>query len=494
MKSQIIQKNQIFLILFLAISLPATISAQIISLKTVPVATGDQFLIFPSQNLGMGGVSIALDDPWLDPFVNPAKGMRTSGAMLFSSPTIYNISDDNGSARTVPFGTLFGLRNWFGALSVSIQQLKMADPSGIQPAWRDPTPLSAKFSNNTYAFGSLGKRLSDAKTAIAGSIFWASLNGIDGVDLLYPRSQKIEQFGDILDLRLGLLRELGGERSFEALLLHNRFNMTHDVTYANWDWFGPWSTPRSRVERNLDHSRTWGLHVGYTQPFLHSDWRIGGILSGNWKTHPKIPNYELMNIPRDPGNSWAYNFGLGVSKSVGTTSFGIDFIYEPIWSNTWADAASQVESRSGRIIRAGAKTVENDFRFSNAMFRLGISNESDRAGFQLGCQVRSIRYLLDQYNYIEEFRRKQRENWLEWTFSWGLLFKFSEFQMRYFGRMILGTGRPGVAWSRVSPMEEGAFIDYSRADFILAPSGDLTLDDAVVFTQQISILIPIGTK
>jgi len=38
------------------IALLATpLPGQVIGLKTVPLAAGDQFLIFPSQNLGMGG-------------------------------------------------------------------------------------------------------------------------------------------------------------------------------------------------------------------------------------------------------------------------------------------------------------------------------------------------------------------------------------------------------------------------------------------------------
>ena len=38
---------------------PDPASAQLIPIKTVPVASGDQFLLFPSQNLGMGGVGVA---------------------------------------------------------------------------------------------------------------------------------------------------------------------------------------------------------------------------------------------------------------------------------------------------------------------------------------------------------------------------------------------------------------------------------------------------
>ncbi|GEM_PF-5426942 len=43
-------------------------TGQIIPIKTVPLATGNQLLIFPSENLASGGISIATDDALLDPF------------------------------------------------------------------------------------------------------------------------------------------------------------------------------------------------------------------------------------------------------------------------------------------------------------------------------------------------------------------------------------------------------------------------------------------
>ena len=36
--------------------------AQIIQIKTIPIAQGDQFQFFPANNLGMGSISIALPD------------------------------------------------------------------------------------------------------------------------------------------------------------------------------------------------------------------------------------------------------------------------------------------------------------------------------------------------------------------------------------------------------------------------------------------------
>src|SRR5688572_22875759 len=82
--------------------LPCGALAQSIPLRTVPVATGDQFLVHPSRNLGLGGVSIALDDPWLDPFLNPALGGLIAEPTFLAAPTFYGVEGDNGAGRTIP--------------------------------------------------------------------------------------------------------------------------------------------------------------------------------------------------------------------------------------------------------------------------------------------------------------------------------------------------------------------------------------------------------
>src|SRR5207237_1308007 len=84
----------------LALAGPA--AAQLISIKTVPIAQGDQFEIFPSNNFGMGSVSIALPDTLLDPFLNPAKGARLGAARFFGAPTAYGISQGAGGGRALP--------------------------------------------------------------------------------------------------------------------------------------------------------------------------------------------------------------------------------------------------------------------------------------------------------------------------------------------------------------------------------------------------------
>ena len=479
-------------ILLLTAAVAGTASAQMINLKTVPVASGDQFLVYPSSNLSMGGVSIALEDPWLDPFVNPARGTRQQGVALFGSPTFYNITNDNGGARTLPFAIIYGDESWFGAMSLTMQELRAPDedfvvrqPSSI-PQPRQANLLSEGSATNKYFYGMLGKKLEGTTMSVAGSLSLADLNAVDGVEHLYALSQGIDQFGHVLDLRVGLLNELPGNRTVEAMLLHNRFRMTHDVTYIDFIWES--NTSETRLERNLDRTDTWGLHLQYSQPLTETGWRIGGIATANYKSHPKIPNYEIMNIPRDPGHSWAYNLGVGVSREHEQARFGVDLIYEPINSNTWAETPVELELSDGGTIPAGGRTVDNEFDFSNALMRFGLSRDGQRGGLSLGLQVRSIDYKLRQIDYVEGTRRRQREHWLEWTPTWGGVIRFPEFEIRYSGRATLGTGRPGVAWtgSRAAMMDQAA-----AADIILAPSGPLALQDATVVTHQVSVAIPI---
>src|SRR5262245_45723952 len=78
--------------------------AQLIALKASPLADGDQFAFFPTANRGMGGVSIALADSLLDPFVNPAKGARLGRPRLFTSPSLFSASERTGGGQTLPLG------------------------------------------------------------------------------------------------------------------------------------------------------------------------------------------------------------------------------------------------------------------------------------------------------------------------------------------------------------------------------------------------------
>lgn len=473
-------------------------AAQLIPVKTVPVATGDQFLLFPSTSLGMGGISLALSDTLGDPFLNPATGGRLAEDLFFGSPVFYHVSGGNGSGRTLPIGTIFRFDDWFGGGAVSLQELEGAgrDRWFTNPlaAWSPQPPvLSEKSARNLYAFGILGRRFPESGISVGLSAFWADLGAVDGVDLLYALSEEIEQSGHFSDLRLGMTKEWSGERSLELLLLRTKLRMTHDVTYLDLAWTpgapdsGPLPVWVTRMEENLDHTDTWGGRIAYRRPLNAEGWMIGWSLTGNWKDHPKIPNYEIQNIPRDPGNTRAFALGVGVSKTREDSRFGVDLVLEPIRSETWADAASDTVSVTGDRILAGERTVENELRFTNAVLRAGGSLDYRRATFRAGIQVRSYSYELDQFNRIDVTRRNQDESWMEWSPSLGVSLNLKGAAIHYTARMTTGTGRPGVRWEG----PRAAMVDLaSSVDFILAPSGPLTLQDARVTTHQLSVVLP----
>jgi hypothetical protein len=476
--------------------------AQLISIKTVPVAQADQFDIFPSDTRGMAGVSIAVADTLLDPFVNPAMTARVRGAHFFGSPAFYSVSHHSGGGRTLPLGVLASSRAWYGGLALALQEIDPADAAPQLPVFT-PSGQSVgvvgqrrETHQNNMAVGILGKEFPQAKLSLGGSVQWAGLNAIDGVDLLYAGSRDVGQDGHMLDLRLGLLKEWAAERSLQAVLVHNRFRMTHDVTYVDllWDPLLAQPVEHPRVDHNLDRTNTWGLHLAYEHPLAASGWRIGGLVTGNLLSHPKIPNYEIMSIPRDPGHSSAYNIGVGISHVSDSTTFAIDAIYEPVWSNTWAEAAEPIETSSGATIPAGGKTIDNHFRFSNAVLRVGVGQDlplggrSRPVGLQLGLATRTVHYWLTQYDRVAGTARGQEVRWREWTPTWGASLRFPGMELQYRGRVTSGTGRPGVV-----PQGGFDFLSSSSlgSNIIAAPSGPMTLDDVRVVTHQLSVSLPL---
>ena len=251
----------------LALVVPATGAlAQLIQIKTVPVAQGDQFDLFPSRNLAMGAVSIAVEDPWLDPFINPAKGARLKGGRVAGAPSVFSISNNAGGGRTLPVSVLATAGRWFGGLALAVQEIDGArdviavpefqvDPASASTIGPPPLPAPTRRSHgNRFAYGMLGTPLGDGSWSLGGSLQWAELNAIDGVEFLYARAADLSQFGHLLDARVGLLKQWEGERSLEAMVVHNRFDMAHDVTYLEWFWDPELrqSVPRGRVEHNTD--------------------------------------------------------------------------------------------------------------------------------------------------------------------------------------------------------------------------------------------------
>jgi hypothetical protein len=311
------------------------------------------------------------------------------------------------------------------------------------------------------------------------------------VEHLYAMATDIDESGHDVDLRLGALKDLAEGASVEGVLVHRRYSATHEVTYLDFVFDSTTFTweQQVRLERNDDRTNTTGLQLRYVRPLGTTGWRVGGMVTGNRKSHPKIPNYELVNIPRDPGHSTAFDLGVGLARTAGATTFGVDVIYEPAWSDTWAEAGVPTPTASGDTIPVGGRTIENSFTFSNAAVNMGVGHSVGHATFQLGLSVRAYDYDLRQSNLVSDSLRRQSEQWMEWTPSWGARVDLPGISLRYLGRVTTGTGRPGVAWGGAVPARTETFAQ--AADIVVAPSGPLTLQDVSVVTHQISVSVPI---
>ncbi|MGH7521368.1 MAG: hypothetical protein ACREMI_08820 [Gemmatimonadales bacterium] len=500
------------------------VSAQIIPIKTIPIAQGDQFQLFPSNNLGMGSVSIALVDSLRDPFVNPATTVRLRGSRFFGSPTVYSLSGRAGGGRSLPVSVLARKANWYGGLGFVLQQVDPSRPprSGFgvvdlavpAPGVTPPLPPGDGFlpgtipgpdqsaHGNKYAFGMVGRTYPEGNLSIGASALWTGLHALDGVDLLYAGSRRVAQSGHALDLRVGALKEWPGERgarTLEAIVVHNRFMATHDVLYADlfWDPNTQQFLESARTERNLDHTVTWGTQLQYSIPLGDPGWRLGWLAIVNRASHPKIPNYEIANvpgIPRDPGYTSAYNFGIGASKVLGPSTFGIDAVFEPIRSYTWADAPTALVTAAGDTIPAGGKTIENRFRFSNALVRIGVGRqfrlegEGQSVTLQLGLMTRSIDYRLRQVDNVTLLQRAVRTRWLEYTPTWGFSLRFPEIEIRYSGRVTKGAGRPGGFGGFIAGFRD---VALAGGTILAAPTGPLNLTDVNTSTHQLSVSLPL---
>lgn len=496
--------------------LPAAARAQLIQVKTLPIAQGNQFQVFPSANLGMGSVSVALADSLFDPFANPAMGSRIAASRIFATPTTYSVTQGAGGGRSLPLALLMRHANWYGGLALAVQQVDPARPpqSGGDVVALTPPPsgdvgpfgpgtIPVQSENvahgNQFAFGMFGRSWPKQQLSLGASVLWNGLHAVDGAELLYGNSRRLEQSGHALDLRLGALKEWpregsGTSRSLEATLLHHRFATDHAVTFVDAFW-NPSTQEFDEQDRLEDHderTNTWGVELNYQMPLAAPGWRIGWIVTANRVSHAKVPAYELVNvpaIPQEPGYTHAFNLGVGASKVDGSLRYGWDLIYEPISSYTWADAPAPTPSAAGDTIAAGAKTVENRFRFSNIWFRFGVEEALGRdkpTKFQLGLILHPISYRLEQRDHVTLSASETSASWVEWTPTWGLSYRGEKIELRYQGRATKGAGRPGSQL-----VFFGGPVLGNPGGIVAPPNGAPFMTDVSTVTHQFSLSLPL---
>jgi len=185
-----------------------------------------------------------------------------------------------------------------------------------------------------------------------------------------------------------------------------------------------------------------------------------------------------------------------MSRTVGRALFAFDVMLEPMYSTTWAEAERDTISASGAPIPKGGHTVDNKFRFSNSLLRVGFehmappSDSGTHFGFQLGLGVNSIRYRLWQTDRVRDSSRVQNENWLEWTPSLGLELRSTGWEIRYSLSMMCGAGGNCTPPSPVCAFGCGAdltALSPGGGGVIAAPTDVLRFTGGRVTSQRLAI-------
>ncbi len=505
--------NRITLALLIAALLPAPApapaAAQVVSLRTVPIPAGEQFLVAPSRALGMGGAGVALDDPWQDPFVNPAKGARNERLRFFALPTAYGADGTGGGGATFPVAFLARHGRLFGGGGLAVQSPDDPNvnyygnysywaahfppgPGGAPP----PKPADLGAPANRYGYGTVGWILGDGRTSVGVGVGGSRLQQMDGVERLYPNRVWIQEGGHTLDLRAGVLRELPGGASVEALLLASRIDMHYDVGRTQSTWAnlptppGYIVTTRSWIDHNRDVSRTYGLHLRYVGARDTAGVRVGYIATVNKKDYPVLPNYDIAPVPRDPGDSWAFQAGIGMSKERGKGTSALELVLEPAWSHTWATSPAHPDA-SGAVMVPEAVTSENFFHFYNAHAVAGFERRTDWGSYQYGLRIDEIHYSLSRQDFQTGGNIDSNDGWLEWTPTWGLAVHAGPVDLRYAGHLT-SKGFPfdfGESKTVVTPSNfPGTGVD------VLPPAVGSSTREFWTAAHQITISVPVGGK
>ena len=458
-------------------------SAQLIPVKTIPVAESEQFSFFPTA--GRTGLSLTLADTLMDPFRNPARGSRIGRAHYFGAPSFFTVSDNAGGGTTFPMGMLMRRGGTFAGLAAAFQEIEAGAPQFFggpvvfTSSVAGPTQFQEqpRSHNNNYAFALLGHSLDSGRTSFAASVLWSGLKSLDGVDAFYFGNTSLNQLGEAVDVRIGMTKEFRSGRSIEAIALRSRFAMDHEVGFTDFEWNPALRRAEAfqRIERNVDRANVWGLHLEYEQP-LDSGWRVGALFTGNVIDQPTMPNYELTSGLGREGDAMAYNFGVGVGRALGLLSYGLDAIYEPVVSHTWVK-----------------DTLDNDFTFHNARLRGGLSRDfklllpGNFVRMHFNAEFHWINYNMRQDDFLNSLARTRKEQWLERSRGGGISFVTPTLQLHYQVQSRSGVGRPGVI------PENGGFIgvpDVAFAPWMPQPT-NTTLGSVSVTRHQFSVSVPV---
>ncbi len=488
------QCTRYFCILFASFFLSfAPVKAQVIGVRTVPLLASEQFGLMPSVRASMGEVSIAFDDEGQDPFINPAKLRRMQNGLMFFSPAWKHwgkeqqqIFSDNYGARTtnehwntntvsLPLGQLNHGPRYSGGFFFAFQILnernqaaQSGDPSSPALRENDFTAL------NVPVVVLWAMDIPHTSFALGASVDVAYLGGAEAVSLLYPNFEKLEQEGLIYNFRLGVTGKLSEKDEISILAMQHNYRAHHEA---------------NRIIANKDQNHGWLGRVEYRR-WLMRNLRAGVQLTGNWKTHPKIPDYPLSGVPRDPGTTHAYNLGVGLAWQPRFIHLALDAIYEPVTSKTWVEAEEPTLAYGGRTIARGEVTLRHNYDFSNRIFRLGVEKELwPWMTLRAGMQTKFFEFDYHHKNEITGFEQNvnSHSKWRETLWTAGASLRRGKTEWLYTLQVITGNG---LLRRNFRDRYYDCSVCLGSSDFFIPPinNGYFSIDRVPIFRQQVSWL------
>ena len=122
---------------------------------------------------------------------------------------------------------------------------------------------------------------------------------------------------------------------------------------------------------------------------------------------------------------------------------------------------------------------------------MGLNHEiGEKWSFQLGVRMRSFSYRMEQEDHVLGLDRSLRQQWTDWTPSWGTKFDLNGLEIRYTGLASSASHFPFPSFS-LGGRDVLLADEIQNSDILAPPSGLLATPDETVVTHRLQLSVPI---
>ena len=485
---------QIPTLLLLVLGGAEPLPGQVLPPKTVPSPRGEQFLFLPTSNLGMGGLPIALDDPLGDPFNNPAvRGKKPLRVSL--TPTAYGDQQGTIGGYSFPLSLVLSGSRWFGTLAAALQSLEddpkevFSVPSGLKEELEEK-----KNGRNRYILASIGRQLGPA-TNIGLKVVYADLGILDGERRLYPSALSLSQTGHARTVTMGAEQGFREHQTVRVTVSNSHLAMSHGVT----GWRRPTSDlpgqellpPELWTREGGSRSDVWEGTLRYSVLIPGRSVRIGAMASVWARDQSRVPRYDWVHIPRDPGTSTIGELGVGVQTVGRLMRLALEVAVAPGTAHTLLLSDSTIMRGDGTTIQPGDPILDNDFRFRNWRAGVGADVPVGRGGFQVGLGLHRYSFRLRQRDLVWGEDHDAGVSWTELVPSIGGGVGIGPVEVGYSLRLVNRGFSPCADYSYRTSCQRVP-VRYHFTGMRAAPTLPDDLPDFRLTSHQLTFSIPVG--